>query len=115
MDNENNPDMDRIKQEVMERCGKCSDNPTCAKYQDLLYLEAHEDETNKAVQDAANILADMIVTLVSRLPILALTDPKELCGFAQALFTSGYIRGRKFPVVPEVYIRECPDGKNISS
>ena len=115
MNNDNIPDQDTIHQQAMERCAKCSGNSTCAKYQDLLFLKAHEDEANKVVLDAARLLAGMITTLVTRSPILMLADQETLCGFAQALFTSGYIRGRKFPTVPEVFTRECPDDPHISS
>ncbi len=115
MSNENIPGQDNIHQQAMERCAKCNDNTTCKKYQDLLFLTAHEDETNKVVLDAASLIGSFLNILATKSPILMLVDPKEICGFAQALFTSGYIRGRKFPTVPEVYIRECPDGENISS
>ena len=102
-------------EQSLDRCAKCSDNANCQKYQNVLFLMTHEDETQKAVEESAEPLRSMLALLVAKSPILILVDQGSLTSFIKVVFMMGYARGRKFPTVPEVYIRECPDGKNISS
>lgn len=108
-------EVDRRMQQALDRCAKCSDSTNCIKYQDILFIEAHKDEAKKAVSDAVEALAGMMALLVAKSPVLLLADQGLLASFATAVFIKGYTRGRKFPTVPEVFIRECPDDPDISS
>ncbi len=108
---------DEAKQQLeqsLNRCAKCCDNANCQRYQDVLFLTSHEDEAQKAVEESVEPLVSMVALLVAESPILILVDPGLLTSFTKAIFMVGYARGRKFPTVPEVFIRECPDDSHIS-
>ncbi len=83
-------------------CSICEASGTCPIENIAPWLNEHEAETEMALHDKANKMADLCTMVTMSHPAL-LMCMHDIAGTAATAFIMGYHKGRTYQDVPEVF------------
>ena len=89
----------------LHECENCKDINSCVLKEELAWIAEHEDACKKAAKDVAPKLAVIYDRLAKVFPPIALVG-NEFLRYLVDAFIIGYVKGRTFGDVPEVFKKE---------
>lgn len=90
-------------------CDSCKKKDSCPVYELVTWLQEsskHGDEVAESFNSHIDSVIEILGKLAYKNPIMALVSKEDIIGYSSTIYALGYLAGRKYTKLPEVFERE---------